>query len=270
MSGPRDSILKRWHALTISPRKCRECWREPYWKEADGFRDIACRDCRKFDVAEKACSVPFGTPSRKCAVAAIEANLSDAPAGQVLEIGFGRWALARNLVRRNGGTWTGIDPGQPEERGAALGRGGYGLADDLPFPDAAFELVYGIQTFEHWGQKVSSLEPADYGDCLREIWRVMKPDARLYLDAPLHYHGHEMFIMGDVPRLRALFDDVLWADITMERWRRDHGPLEPFLPPPRVREEWPVEIVSYPEDEISAALDGASAWLLTFKARKRP
>ena len=129
--------------------------------------------------------------------------------------------------------------------------------------------MYGIQTFEHWGQRVSPRPPSDYRQCLREVWRVLKPGARLYLDAPLHYHGNEMFIMGDVPRLRALFDDALWEGVIMERWRRDHEPLEPFLPPPRVQDEWPIEIVSYPQDAVRKTLDGASAWLLTFKARKR-
>ncbi len=269
MSGPRDSINKRWHAWTASPKKCRARWRAPYWKEQDGFRDIACRDCRRFDQVGTACSVPFGTPTRKCATAAIEANLNDTPAGNVLEIGFGRWTLARSLVRRNGGTWTGIDPGQPRSEGAALGRGGYGLADDLPFPDATFDLVYGLQTFEHWGQKVSSLPPADYGDCLREVWRVLKPGARLYLDAPMHYHGHEMFVMGDVERLRALFDESLWSDVVMERWRRDYQPLERFLPPGKVLEEWKTEVVSYPDSEVREILSNGSSWLLTFKARKR-
>jgi hypothetical protein len=148
MSGPRDAILKRWHALTVSPRRARRTWGQRYWSEHGPYRDIACRHCPKFSAAKIACQVGFGSPLRKCSIAAIEAHLNDAPGEEVLEIGFGRLATARNLVRRAGGRWTGIDPGQPVERRARLGRGGYGQAAEIPFPEATFDLVFGIQTFE--------------------------------------------------------------------------------------------------------------------------
>ncbi|HLF31253.1 MAG TPA: class I SAM-dependent methyltransferase [Xanthomonadales bacterium] len=270
MRGPGNSMRKYWHALTIDPGRVRQQWQPPYWQEAGPFRDIPCRSCRKFDPARQACSVPYGTPSRKCAVAAIEANLH-ATAGQtVLEIGFGRWALARNLVRRGGGTWTGIDPRQPAGKRARIGHGGYGHAAAIPFPDGSFDLVYGIQTFEHWGQKAGTvMRPSRYADCMQEILRVLKPGGRVYLDAPMHYHGNEMFIMGDVDSLRRLFDDGQWEELVMERWRRDYQPLERFMPGAKVLAEWPIEISNYPESEITALLQSASAWLLTFSARKR-
>lgn len=271
MSGAADSIRKFWHAWSIQPSRVRKLWQPPWWQESGEFRDIPCRACRKFDAGRQACAVPYGSPSRKCAVAAIEANLNDTAGQSALEIGYGRWALARNLVRRGGGTWTGIDPRQPKDRQARVGQGGYGHAAAIPFPDSSFDLVYGIQTFEHWGQKAGAvMEPSSYARCLAEILRVLKPGGRLYLDAPMHYHGHEMFIMGDVNRLRRLFDDAQWQDVVMERWRRDYEPLQRFMPGAKVLAEWPIEISSYPESEARQLMQTGSAWLLTFKARKRP
>ena len=204
MHGLKNSFLKRWHSFSISPARVRRFWSRPYWEESDGFCNVACRNCRKFDPVKVECSVPFGTPLRKCVVAAIEANLNDTLNENVLEIGFGRFALARNLVQRSGGCWTGIDPGLPKERIAAIGQGGYGLANEIPFPDNTFDRVFGIQSFEHWGQKASSRPPSSYEGCMREILRVLKPGGSLYLDAPIHFHGHEMFIMGDIARIRSL------------------------------------------------------------------
>jgi SAM-dependent methyltransferase len=269
MSGPRDAILKRLHALTVSPRRARSTWAHDYWRDNGPFRDVDCRQCPKFDGGVPRCRVGFGSPLRKCSIAAIEAHLNDARGEEVLEIGFGRLATARNLIRRSGGRWTGIDPGQPKERPARLGHGGYGHAAEIPFPDATFDRVFGIQSFEHWGQKANArMVPSDYRDCLGEVWRVMRPGARLYLDAPIHFHGHEMFIMGDVGRIRGLFETGGWTNLVLERWRRAYAPLEKYPPSPKVQAEWPLEISSYSPQEMEAVRERASVWLLTISARK--
>jgi SAM-dependent methyltransferase len=271
VSGPRDAILKRWHALTVSPRRARRTWGQPYWEENGPIRDIGCRACPKFSAADCACGVRFGSPLRKCSIAAIEAHLHDAGGEEVLEVGFGRLATARHLVTRSGGRWTGIDPGQPRARVARLGRGGYGHAAAIPFPDASFDRVFGIQTVEHWGQKANARRnPSSYRDCLAEIWRVLKPGGFLYLDAPIHFHGHEMFIMGDLQRIRDLFDEVRWQGLVMERWRRDFEPLEKYPPSAKVQAEWPQEIRSYPESEVSRVREQGTVWLLTISASKAP
>ena len=86
----------------------------------------------------------------------------------------------------------------------------------------------------------------------------------------MHFHGHEMFIMADLPRIRALFDDTRWTDVTMERWRLNHAPLKAFPPSQKVQAEWALEISSYPEEEVSPLREAASVWLLTISASKRP
>jgi SAM-dependent methyltransferase len=269
VSGPRDALLKRWHALTVSPRRARGTWGRRYWSEQGSYRDVACRQCPKFSAAANACQVGFGSPLRKCSIAAIEAHLNDARGEEVLEIGFGRLATARNLIRRSGGHWTGIDPGQPRERRARLGHGGYGHATEIPFPDATFDRVFGIQTVEHWGQKANARrDPSSYRDCLAEVWRVLRPGGLLYLDAPIHFHGHEMFIMGDLDRIRSLFEQDRWEGLVMERWRRDFAPLEEYPPSAKVQAEWPLEIQSYAEGDVARVREQATVWLLTISARK--
>ena len=270
MGGIRESALKFWHSRTLTPEAARATWSQRYWTEVDGLHEVACRGCPKFDAAAAACSVPYGTPLRKCAVAAIEAHFFDTGVAECLEIGYGRFVLARNLVRRGGGRWSGIDPTQPKERVATLGKGGHGEVAHLPFADATFDLVFGIQTLEHWGQKVApGRTPSDYADCLREVARVLKPRGRIYFDAPVHFHGHEMFIMGDIARILALLEPSTWCEVVLERWRYHHDPLPRYAPSARVLQEWPLEISSYPEAAVRQARESGSVHLLVLTAKKR-
>ncbi len=265
----KDSILKRWHTLSISPLRCSKKWASEYWQTEQGFQNIACRMCPEFNTTSGVCSVGFGTPLRKCVVASIEAHFYDCSGQDCLEIGFGRFKLAKNLILRSGGRWTGIDPAQPKTRKAKKNLGGYGTAANIPFPDCSFDKVFGIQSFEHWGQKAAvGREPSDYADCLAEISRVLKPGGTLYLDAPIHFHGHEMFIMGDLQRIRQLFLKRNWQDLVVQHWRQDHLPLTAYPPNQTVLREWPIEISSYPAEQIAQIKEHGSVWLLTISARK--
>lgn len=265
----RDSILKRWHTLSISPSRCKQKWQSPYWLESGGLQHIACRNCPEFDEANTSCSIRFGTPLRKCVVASIEAHFFDCAGQECLELGFGRFKLARNLILRSGGHWTGIDPAQPATKKAELHQEGRGSAAAIPFPDETFDLVFGIQSFEHWGQKFTKgRQPADYADCLAEIFRVLKPGGKIYLDAPVHFHGHEMFIMGDLPRIRQQFKPDQWQDVVMQCWRQEYAPLAKYPPNPTVLKEWPIEISSYPQEQVQHAENSGSVWLLTISAKK--
>ena len=271
MGGIRESALKFWHSRMLRPEQAKTTWSQRYWAEADdGVREVACRNCPKFDTHAEVCSVPYGTPLRKCAVASIEAHFFDVGAAECLEIGYGRFMLARNLIRRSGGRWSGLDPSQPKDRTAQLGRGGYGQVAGIPFPDQTFDLVFGIQTLEHWGQKAApDRQPSDYVQCLKEIARVLKPGGRIYFDAPIHFHGHEMFIMGDIPRVRALLDPELWRDVVLERWRFRHDPLDRYPPREKILQEWQLEISSYAPDAVKDASENGTVFLLTLTARKR-
>lgn len=265
-----NSLRKRFYSLLASPKKARELWGGQYWQEVDGFRDVSCSQCPKFNENKQACDIPFGTPLRKCVVASIEAHLYDAKDISALELGFGRFSLGKNLINRSGGTWTGVEPHQPRDKPPQVGKGCYGHTEDIPFPDQTFDLVFGIQTFEHWGQKCAGAarEPSDYKDCLDEILRVLKPGGSIYLDAPIHLHGNEMFIMADISRILSYFPEQHWCNIKIERWRYNYQPLERYGPDQKLFEEWKEEITSYNQDQVEKA-KLEPIWLFAITAEKR-
>jgi hypothetical protein len=51
------------------------------------------------------------------------------------------------------------------------------------------------------------LPRSEYESCLDEILRVLKSGGTIYLDAPIHLHDNEMFIMGDIERIKKHFPD---------------------------------------------------------------
>ncbi|HCD56552.1 MAG: hypothetical protein CME44_04390 [Haliea sp.] len=270
MHSKRESLRKRLHSATVSPTRCAHKWQGQYWQQPSADeRSVSCATCRSFDSHKQRCSINFGTPLRKCVVSSLEAHFHDCAGEEALEIGFGRFKLARNLINRSGGRWTGVDPKQPTSRPARLGTGGHGLADALPFASQTFDRVFGVQSIEHWGQRAGSQrEPAKYEDCLREIARVTKPGGRIYFDAPIHLHGNEIFIMGDVAKIRDMFTTAYWRDVNIERWRENHTPLERYEPSHKEFSDWPVEIVSYPDNEIKAIRHNGIIWLLVITASR--
>ena len=54
--------------------------------------------------------MPFGTPLRKCVVAATEAHLRDTHDLRVLELGYARHSYGKRIIELCGGSWTGIEP----------------------------------------------------------------------------------------------------------------------------------------------------------------
>lgn len=264
MSGFLDSLRKEWYRRTTRRRLASGEWQRRYWREADGAKVVSCRLCPKLDERRGVCRVPYGTPLRKCVVASIEAHLRDSGRLQALEVGYGRRSLAKHVIEAAGGTWTGVEPLAPPGP-IALGQGGYGHAASIPFPDRTFDLVLGIQSLEHFEEPLPAIpQTSSYAESLREIWRVLKPGGTIYFDAPIHLHGHEMFVLGDLDRVRALFEPTLWSDIALEKWRFEHAPLAPYPTPHKEIARWPPELA-----ERMAVLGPRSVWLLAVTARKR-
>lgn len=270
MHSKKESILKRWHTLTIRPADCKEKWQGQYWEDRDNCRVVSCRQCRSFNEKNQSCGINFGSPLRKCVVSSIEAHFNDCKDKNVLEIGFGRFNLARKLIERSGGTWSGVEPTLPESRAAGIGKGGYGHATDLPFPENSFEMIFGVQSIEHWGQKAGDfMAPSSYEDCVNEIGRVLKPGGKVYLDAPAHLHGHEMFIMGDVERVRRIFPESQWRNVQIEKWREDFEPLPRYFVSDKEFQDWAIEVESYPEDQVAATRAKKTVWLMVITAEKK-
>jgi len=269
MHSKTESLLKRWHSFTINAEKCREKWNHKYWEDSHGDRVISCRKCPSFNNQKNTCNINFGTPLRKCVVSSIEAHFYDCKDMDVLEVGFGRFTLAKKLIQRSAGRWTGVDPKQPKSKTPVLGKPGYGHATHIPFPDKTFDKVFAIQSIEHWSQKVSAIrEPSSYTDCISEIHRVLKPGGTIYLDAPIHFHGNELFIMGDIDKIRSLFPDGQWKNVNIERWREDYEPLERYTPSQNEFDDWGIEITSYSDEKVLKAKENGVVWLLVITAEK--
>ena len=269
MHSFRNSVAKRLYTWRLSSERCARDWRAQYWREEHGLRVVACSNCPKLDAAGAACSVPFGSPIRKCVTAAQEANLHGLHGMDMLEIGVGKHSIPRRLVRSAGGTWTGIEPMLPRSKTAGLGRGGFGHVAAIPFPDATFDIVTGIQSIEHWGEPLPDPDlETGHEKGLEEVFRVLKPGGLIYFCAPLHLHGHEMFIVGDIERIRGLFAPLPWEDIVIELWRAEHEPLERFVAPDGDFRTWEHAVTSYPADLLDEIRRHQSVSLITIKARK--
>lgn len=101
---------------------------------------------------------------------------------KVLDVGCGKGELLTEISRRYArGELYGVDFSTGRIREAAQGVGlmvSLAEADiqrGLPFRARAFDRVFCTDTLEHLRQPES---------CLREIWRVLKPDGRVILSVP--------------------------------------------------------------------------------------
>jgi hypothetical protein len=90
----------------------------------------------------------------------------------------------------------------------------------------------------------------------------------LYLDAPIHLHGHEMFVAGDVARILALFRSDRWSNVVAERWRYDHAPLPRYATPAADVEYVEGTIKSYDPARIADLQANGTVWLLAVTAVK--
>lgn len=266
---PKRALAYTWYRFRTRQRLASNEWGGEYWYERGGERIVPCRQCPKLDARRGRCKVPFGSPLRKCVTAATEAHLRALRGLSALEIGCHKRSFAKHVVEQAGGYWTGIEP-RAARTTPRIGSEGYGHAGDIPFPAGTFDVAFAIQSFEHWEEPLPSIERSpSYSECLAEIWRVLKPGGSLYLDAPIHLHGHEMFVAGDIPRILALFDPALWKDIVVERWRYDHAPLPRYPTPAADAQGALTTLKTYAADAIRDLQRNATVWLLTIAAVKR-
>ncbi len=103
---------------------------------------------------------------------------------RILEVACGRGGFVKELSR-NGAHVTGCDfslaalrVGQEKLRAQGNGTSAaliQGDAQALPFADKSFDLVVSCETIEH---------VPDVGKALREMWRVARPGAKLFLTTP--------------------------------------------------------------------------------------
>jgi SAM-dependent methyltransferase len=95
----------------------------------------------------------------------------------------------------------------------------HGRASKIPLPDNHFDMVVAFETMEHWTEWQDS--PING---LREINRVLKPGRKLVVTVPIHLHGGDEFVSGDIEKILGYFDLSQW-DVKTYEWRREHAPL---------------------------------------------
>ena len=89
------------------------------------------------------------------------------------------------------------------------------LAENLPFPDAFFDIILSVETIEHISDDISFL---------KEVHRVLKPGGKILLTTPHHgfgnpFHVREYYRDEFVEVLSRWFDIDKWIWITDdERW----------------------------------------------------
>jgi SAM-dependent methyltransferase len=140
----------------------------------------------------------------------------------VLDIGCGTWPYLRDYCKEVGANYEGIDT-QKEYYGVKTIASRIENLSELSYPDDNFDLVIGNQTIEHW---------AEYG-CdtvwgLYQCFRVCKPEGKVLMNAPIHFHGVAPFLPGRFDEIEKLFM-TFSETVTIERWGEDPRPFSPFI-----------------------------------------
>jgi ubiquinone/menaquinone biosynthesis C-methylase UbiE len=161
--------------------------------------------------------------NRAAAVEIVE-MLDAGPGDKVLEIGFGPGVgihlLAEDITH---GCVRGIDS-SPEMLEQAVTRNAQaiqngtvelrlGFADKLPFGDNSFDKVLAINSMQVW---------PDPGAGLREIWRVMKPGAKVALGFTIHSGQpnegmHERLVAAGFTKVKVV-DREKWFCVLASKW----------------------------------------------------
>ncbi len=182
-----------------------------------GFEDVICSSCLKYDHCVE-CDKDGNHSLRRCQRAIEERFYSEIHDKDVLEIGCGTRAkggFIKDIVEANNCRWKGIDIIATDLATHVCS------VERMPFEDNSFDWVVGSQTIEHWPNPHKAL---------REIRRVLRPGGMVSLTAPIHLHGHKMFVAGRFDLIENLFPQNGFDVELCERWRKEHGDMSAYRP----------------------------------------
>ena len=188
-----------------------------------------CRSCHKYAFCsgniDPACATSLGDIDnlepgalRTCQRAISELYYTKIHDKGILEVGCGtkeKGGFLKSIVEKNNCRWIGIDIKKTDLSTYVCSVG------SMPFEDDCFDWVIGSQTLEHWKKPKKAL---------REIHRVLKPDGKVSLTAPIHLHGEKMFVRGDFDRIEKLFPKSGFRIEKFESWRKNHNDLPAAYP----------------------------------------
>ena len=203
--------------------KCREC---PHFIPGSPGIEPNCKfQPSDAEIAARVKLHPDHRPYTRNCVSAIIQDRLPKMRGKILEIGPGTIKTTRSTLRLNISRgrceWFGIDPVWRNPKAPGAYRGTVG---NLPFEDNFFDHVMGFETIEHWEEWD---EPMDL--CLAQIHRVLKPGGSFLATCPIHGHGSDVFIRGDIGEILGWFRPPKWDRIRTEEWRKDYSPCKPAL-----------------------------------------
>jgi len=193
------------------------------------FDDVICTSCHKYDYCKKYSELnrknatPDGkryspqSPIRNCQAAICELHYTKVHNKDVLEVGCGnskKGGLIKSTLESNNCRWIGVDL-EETDLGAYVCN-----VNHMPFEDNSFDYVIGSQTIEHWKKPRKAL---------KEIRRVLRPEGKVYLTAPIHLHGGKIFVSGNLKSIEKLFLKSGFDLEKIETWRKKYCDLGPYL-----------------------------------------
>lgn len=79
---------------------------------------------------------------------------------------------------------------------------------------------------EHWGEYGCSLKWGLY-----QCFRVCKPNGRVLMNVPIHFHGTRTFMLGELEQLQSLFAPFS-GQVEFYKWGSPSAPIASLFPYP--------------------------------------
>ena len=180
------------------------------------WNEIKCGECFRYEKCKQIYAQTDNNTLRLCQHAVEESFYPEIHNSNVLEVGCGRKDKGggiKIIVESNGCKWTGIDIQQTDLTTHVCS------VTKMPFEDNTFDWAIGGQTLEHWSNPQKAL---------RELGRVLKPEAKLSLTAPIHLHGEKIFVRGDFDKIEKLIENSPFEFELCQKWRTESADIPPY------------------------------------------
>ncbi len=195
----------------------------------------SCTDCKMREVDTcSAHNIAINTLDRQlpppplgaCMIPIVEEYLTQIqPQMKVLDVGCGSWTRIKKYCEQVGAVYEGIDPQKIYIGKETVATRIENLAE-LSYEDNYFDLVIGNQTMEHWGENGCTILWGLY-----QCFRVCKPNGKVMINVPIHFHGTKEFMLGDLMSIKSAFQ-IFTDQIQITEWGKPSNPLPNLYPYP--------------------------------------